>query len=54
VEVTILVDNERVISEDITNRLRENPESGERYRAVINLPVAEIPEEDETAAGGGA
>jgi hypothetical protein len=54
VEVTILVDNERVISEDITNRLRENPESGELYRAVINLPVAEIPEEDETAAGGGA
>lgn len=56
VEVTIVVDNERLISEEASYALRNNVQTGDTWRTVINLPVAEIlsEEELEQIANGGA
>ena len=53
VEVTIIVDNERVISDDVSYSMQDNPQAGEIYRSVINLPVAEILESDDSGNAGG-
>ena len=54
VEITILVDNERVISDEASYSMNENPQTGESYRTVVNLPVAEIlPDEEGSEDGGG-
>ncbi len=53
VEVTILVDNERAVSGDLNYRMQADPETGTPYRTVVNLPVAEILEEEEASNSGG-
>lgn len=53
VEVTILVDNERAISGDVNYQMQADPQTGTPYRTVVNLPVAEILEEEEASTSGG-